>query len=208
VEDIVPRIEPLPIETMPEVRDIADATQARLGFIANSMRILSYRPGIARAFTELARAVNGADTTLDKPLRSMIAQVASRTAGCSYCMAHTAHSGLKAGISDEKEHALWEYETSPLFNAAERAALRVAQLAAMVPNQVSDADFAGLKKHFRDEQIVDIVAVISFYGFLNRWNDTMATELEASPLETGRRILTERGWSPGKHGPAGGSSAG
>lgn len=198
----MPRIEPLPIETMPEVRDIAEATQARLGFIANSIRILAHRPGIARAFTELAGAVNGADTTLDKKLRSMIAQIASRTAGCSYCMAHTAHSGLKAGIDDEKERALWEHETSPLFSAAERAALRVAQLAAMVPNQVSDADFAELKKHFRDEQIVDIVAVTALYGFLNRWNDTMATELEASPLATGRRLLAERGWSAGKHSPA------
>lgn len=81
-------------------------------------------------------------------------QIASRTAGCSYCMAHTAHSGIKAEVAEEKERALWEYETGPLFSAAERAALRVAQLAAMVPNQVNDADFAELKKHFRDEQIV------------------------------------------------------
>lgn len=198
----MPRLKPLPIETMPEVEDIASATQARLGFIANSMRILAHRPKIARAFTALAQAINGPDTTLDPRLRSMIAQVASRTAGCSYCMAHTAHSGLKAGISAEKERALWEYETSPLFTEAERAALRVAQCAAMVPNAVSDEDFAVLKTYYRDEQIVDIVAVVSLYGFLNRWNDTMATELESSPLETGRNILAERGWSAGKHAPA------
>ncbi len=198
----MPRLKPLPIEAMPELEDIAKATQARLGFVANSMRLLSHRPKIARAFTGLAQAINGPETTLDKPLRSMIAQVASRTAGCSYCMAHTAHSGEKAGVSDAKERALWEYETSPLFSEAERAALRVAQLAAMVPNQVSDADFDALKKHFRDEQIVDIVAIVSLYGFLNRWNDTMATELEASPLESGRKFLAERGWSAGKHAPS------
>jgi uncharacterized peroxidase-related enzyme len=197
----MPRLDPLPVETMPELEDIAAATKARLGFVANSMRILSHRPRIARAFTELAKAINGPDTTLPPQLRSMVAQVASRTAGCSYCMAHTAHSGMKAGISAEKERALWEYEASPLFSAAERAALRVAQLAAMVPNAVTDRDFAELKKYYRDEQIVDIVAVISLYGFLNRWNDTMATELESSPLKTGREILAERGWSAGKHAP-------
>lgn len=197
----MPRLDPLPIESMPGLDDIAAATQARLGFIANSMRILSYRPKIARAFTELAKAINGPDTTLDPQLRSMVAQVASRTAGCSYCMAHTAHSGMKVGISAEKERALWEYETSPLFTEAERAALRVAQLAAMVPNAVTDHDFANLKTYYRDEQIVDIVAVIALYGFLNRWNDTMATELESSPLETGRGVLAERGWSAGKHAP-------
>lgn len=198
----MPRLTPLSIETMPELADVAANTQARLGFIANSIRTLAYRPKIAHAFTALAQAINGPDTTLDRQLRSMIAQVASRTAGCGYCMAHTAHSGLKAGIAEEKERALWEYETSPLFTEAERAALRVAQLAAMVPNAVSDRDFAALKTHFRDEQIVDIVAVIALYGFLNRWNDTMATELESSPLETGRRLLAERGWAAGKHAPA------
>ena len=88
-----------------------------------------------------------------------------------------------------------------IFNpsAAERAALRVAQSAAQVPNAVTDQDFAELKRYYSDEQIVDIVAVIALFGFLNRFNDTMATELESSPLEAGRRFLAERGWTVGKH---------
>jgi len=48
-------------------------------------------------------------------------------------------------------------------------------------------------------QIVDIIAVISLFGFLNRFNDTMATELEAAPIEAGKRYLRERGWTVGKH---------
>jgi alkylhydroperoxidase family enzyme len=78
----------------------------------------------------------------------------------------------------------------PLFSDSERAALRVAQGAAQVPNAVTDADFAELKGHYTDAQIVDI-AVISLFGFLNRFDDTMATELEASPLETGGRFLAK-----------------
>ena len=46
---------------------------------------------------------------------------------------------------------------------------------------------------------MDIVAVISLFGFLNRFNDTMATELEASPIEAGNRFLAKKGWSVGKH---------
>jgi hypothetical protein len=87
-------------------------------------------------------------------------------------MAHTAHTAERVGIAAEKENALWEFERSPLFSEAERAALRVAQCAAQVPNAVTDADFAELKKHYTDAQIVDIVAVISLFGFLNRFNDT------------------------------------
>ena len=68
-----------------------------------------------------------------------------------------------------------------------------------MPNAVTDADFAELKKHYTDAQIVDIVAVISLFGFLNRFNDTIATELEASPIEAGKRFLAKKGWSVGKH---------
>ena len=64
---------------------------------------------------------------------------------------------------------------------------------------MTDADFVELKKHYSEAQIVDIVAVIALFGFLNRFNDTMATELESSPIEAGKRYLTERGWSVGKH---------
>jgi alkylhydroperoxidase family enzyme len=126
----------------------------------------------------------------------MVSQMASRAAGCGYCIAHTAE---RVGIAAEKENALWEFETSPLFSAAERAALRVAQGAAQVPNTVTDADFAELKKHYSETQILDIVAVIALFGFLNRFNDTMATELETSPIEAGKRYLAERGWTVGKH---------
>jgi hypothetical protein len=41
--------------------------------------------------------------------------------------------------------------------------------------------------------------VIALFGFLNRFNDTMATELESSPLDTRKRFLAEKGWKVGKH---------
>jgi len=128
--------------------------------------------------------------------------MASRAAGCGYCMAHTAHSAERSGVSAEKEEALWDYETSPLYSKAERAALQVARGAAQVPNAVTDDDFAELRRHFSDAQVVEIVAVIALYGFYNRFNDTMATQLERSPLEAGNRYLAERGWSAGKHAAA------
>jgi hypothetical protein len=46
------------------------------------------------------------------------------------------------------------------------------------------------------------VAVIALFGFLNRFNDTMATELESSPIAAGTRFLAEHGWSVGKHAPS------
>jgi uncharacterized peroxidase-related enzyme len=189
----MPRIDPLSRGTLHELDDILKASETRMGFLPNSQLIMARRPEILRAFAQLGAAINGPGSTIDPQLRNLVSQMASRAAGCGYCMAHTAHTAEHVGVAAEKENALWEYETSPLFSAAERAALRVAQGAAQVPNAVTDEDFTELKKHYTDTQILDIVAVIALFGFLNRFNDTMATELESSPIEAGKRYLVERG---------------
>jgi hypothetical protein len=124
-----------------------------MGFLPNSQLIMARRPEILRAFAQLGAAINGPSSTIDPQLRNMVSQMTSRAAGCGYCMAHTAHTAERVGIAAEKENALWEFETSPLFSAAERAALRVAQGAAQVPNAVTDEDFAELKKHYTEAHL-------------------------------------------------------
>ena len=95
--------------------------------------------------------------------------------------------------------AVWAYETSPLFSDAERAALSFAQCAAMVPNSVTDEHFAELRKHFSEVEIVEILSVVSIFGYFNRWNDSMATELEAGPKAAAEKHLKGMGWSIGRH---------
>ena len=51
------------------------------------------------------------------------------------------------------------------------------------PNAVTDADFEDLKQHFSDREAVEIVSVIALFGFLNRWSDTMGSQLEPLPQE-------------------------
>lgn len=116
-----------------------------------------------------------------------------------YCTAHTANGSGRSGVADAKIAAIWAFETSDLFSEAERAASRFAQAAAAVPNMATDADFADLRKHFTDYQVVEIVSVISMFGFLNRWNDTLATELEEKPAAFADRTIREQGWDAGKH---------
>ena len=82
------------------------------------------------------------------------------------------------GVDSEKIAAVFEFETSPLLNDAQRAVLRVAWHGALRPNAVMGEDFEVLKSHFSDREIV---AVFSLYGFLNRWEGTLNTELEPPP---------------------------
>jgi uncharacterized peroxidase-related enzyme len=194
-----PRLAPLPPETTPELAEAFDAARKRMGFIPNSMLIMQRRPKMVKAYTQLAAAILGPDGAVPLPFKRLIAHVASRSAGCMYCMAHTAEGAAKLGIEDRKLEAVWNYQTSPLFTPAERAALDVAVAAGCVPNAVTEDMFLELRKHWSEEEIVEIVGVIAIFGFLNRWNDTLATPLEDEPAHFGETHLASQGWDIGKH---------
>ncbi len=172
----------------------------RLGFVPNSQRVMARKPELLEGFVALSKAVNSqTERSVPASLKYMIANAASLAAGCMYCAAHTGGGTSRAGVEDAKIAAIWDFEKSDLFSEAERSALRFAQAAASVPNMVGDADFEDLREHYTDYQIVEIVGVISLFGFLNRWNDTMATTLEPEPIEFAERTIRSRGWDGGKH---------
>jgi len=194
-----PRLTPLPDDHTPALAEHFAKAKATNGFVPNSQLVMQRRPKIVTAFAGLSAAIWAPDNLVDRGFKRLVAHVASRAAGCQYCMAHAASGALKLGIEEERLAAIWDYERSPLFSEAERAALDVAVAAAQVPNGVTDEMFARLREHWSDDEIVEIVAVIALFGFLNRWNDTMATPLEDEAAEVGEKFLAGHGWSVGKH---------
>ena len=195
----MPLVEPLPADADESVRKLSEFFGGPLGFTPNSVLTMQRRPEIARAFIELNIAVTE-PVHIDNQLKRMIGYMASFAAGCRYCQAHLALGASRFGASDEKVAALWQYRTSPLFSDAERAALDFALAAASVPNGVTEEIASELKKHYSDDAIVEILAEVALMGFLNRWNDSMGTVLEAQPAELGETLLQTSGWSSGKHG--------
>ena len=194
-------LEPLPWEANPQFRDRFQHYQQTRGFVPNSILTMSRRPAIAEAFMALNQAVLYEGSVAEE-LKMLVSLVTSQASGCRYCQAHMANLSSRYRASDEKIRAVWEFETSPLFSPAERAALTLAYHAALMPNEASAADFYELRRHFDDGQIVEIVATIALFGYLNRWNDTMATTLEAPAIAVASRAIAAAGWSPGKHARA------
>ena len=194
------RIDPLRLDELPdEAKPILEYSNALMGFVANDVLTMARWPALLSAMQPLVGVIYGPGE-LDDGLKRLVALMVSSASGCRYCQAHTAHGSSAApGIADEKIAAVWEFETSPLFDEAERAALRVAMGAGQVPNGVTDAQFAALREHFSDRQIMELVGVICLFGFLNRWNDTLATELESVPSDFAAATLPEDHWAPGKH---------
>jgi len=195
----VTRIAQIDRSSVADLEPVFTMTERAMGFVPNSMLTMAHWPQLLQTFGAFAGTVLGPGGEVDAGLKQLIAFVISNASGCRYCQAHTSHTAERRGVDSAKIDAAFEFETSELFSAAERSALRVASRAGMVPNAVEDGDMAQLAAHFTPRQIVEIVAVISLFGYLNRWNDTMATTLEASPREFGATHLASHGWATGKH---------
>lgn len=192
-------MQPLPPETTPELADDFQIFVEILGFVPNSLLTMQRSPAMVKGFGELTKAVMNPDGGVDLGFMRMLAHFCSRAAGCQYCEAHSLVAAKIHGIPQDKIDALWDYQTSDLYSEAERVALDFALAAGSVPNNVDQALMDRMKEHWSEKQIVHILGAISLYGFLNRWNDSMATDLEESPKAMGERVLASGGWDGGKH---------
>ncbi|XUU61178.1 carboxymuconolactone decarboxylase family protein [Erythrobacter sp. HA6-11] len=176
----------------------AEFARQLMGYVPNSVLTMAHWPELLTAFRGLVSVIYG-ESRLDNGFKRLIGHAASLAAGCRYCQAHTAHGAEGLGVSEAKLSALYDFEASAEFTEAERAALALAFAAGATPNAAEDAHFERLSKHYSHAEQVEIMAVISMFGFLNRWNDTLATSLEAEPLEYAETMLTGHGWEAGRH---------
>ena len=192
-------LEPLSANSSPELAEDFAIFERILGFVPNSLLTMQRRPGMVKGFGELTKAVMDPEGAVDLGFMRLIAHFASRAAGCQYCQAHSLIAAEIHGVSQEKLDAIWDYQASPLYSEAERAALDYALAAGSVPNAVNAELVGRIKKHWTEDQIVQILGAVCLYGFLNRWNDSMATDLEEAPRRMGERVLAKGGWTGGKH---------
>jgi uncharacterized peroxidase-related enzyme len=180
------RVEPLARDELGEFEPLFAKIEGEFGFLPNSVLTFARHPAVLRALGDLNAAVFSG--SVDAGLKRLVAYVSSNASGCRYCQAHTASfAEERLGVDADRVKAAFAFEDSPLFSDAERAALRVAWGAGLSPNAVSDELFEDLRRHYTDDECVEIVSVIALYGFMNRWNDTIQTTLEQSPLEWARR---------------------
>jgi alkylhydroperoxidase family enzyme len=103
-------------------------------------------------------------------------------------------------VRDAKLADVWTYASSPHYSQRERLALDFVLAASSQPNAVTDEQFVELRAHWSEGEIVEILGVVAMFAFLNRWSDTMATPLEARPVEVAQQALGAQGWGVGKHG--------
>lgn len=195
----MPLVTPLAPDENEEVAELARFFNETLGFCPNSVLTMQRRPAIAKAFINLNMAVMANDGRVTAEQKRLIGYITSANTGCRYCEAHTILAAERYGGSDERLADIWNFRESTLFTAAEKAAFEFALAASSVPNAVDTEISNELHKFWDDGEIVEILGVISLFGYLNRWNDSMATPMESGAVDAGERLLQKSNWSQSKH---------
>ncbi|WP_338409340.1 carboxymuconolactone decarboxylase family protein [uncultured Flavobacterium sp.] len=195
----MPLVTPLSPDHDKKTKELAAFFNETLGFCPNSVLTMQHRPAISKAFINLNMAVMENNGRVTSALKRMIGWVSSNAAGCRYCQAHTIRAAERYGADQEQLDHIWEYNTHPAFSDAERVALDFALAASVIPNAVDENIKTKLYNHWNEGEIVEMLGVISLFGYLNRWNDSMGTTVEEGAVESAKKYLTKTGWKKGKH---------
>ena len=195
----MPLVNPLPADHDEETKKLAEFFNETLGFCPNSVLTMQHRPAISTAFINLNMAVMQNQGRVTSALKRMIGWVTSNAAGCRYCQAHTIRAAERYGAEQEQLDNIWEYKTHSAFSDAEKVALDFALAATLIPNAVDSKIKEALYKYWNEGEIVEMLGVISLFGYLNRWNDSMGTTVETDAIESAEKYLGKHNWEVGKH---------
>jgi len=182
-----------------DFQDLVKFFNETLGFCPNSVKTMYHRPSIAYAFIALNKAVMENKGNVTSSFKRLIGYISSYAAGCRYCQAHTIRAAERYGAEAEKMNNIWEFRTHNAFSEAEKAALEFTLASSTIPNSVDDRIAENMRLYWNDGEIVEILGVIALFGYLNRWNDSMGTELEKEAIASGEKYLKQKDWTAGKH---------
>lgn len=191
-----PLVKPLKSEDK-ELNKLIKFYNETLGFCPNSIKTMYFRPTIAYAFINLNKAVMENKGNVTSKLKRLIGYVSSTVSGCKYCQAHTIRAAERYGANRNQLLEVWDFRGSKNFLPKEKIALELAIASSSIPNRVDKKLIDKVKKYWKDGDIVEILGVISLFGFLNRWNDSMGTPIEDGALKSGKEHI--KNWHPEKH---------
>jgi len=156
----------------PEVREVYDG--ALRGKPVSFHKLIAHRPEVLKTMVPFYASVG---RSLDRRTYELVYLRVSLINECGYCSQHHLAGSKRAGVSPEEWSKLRAGDYSG-FSDKEQAALRVAEKLTVKPRDVGDADVAALRKHFSDDQIVDLYLLVGLANLTNRFTDPLGADLE------------------------------
>lgn len=142
----------------------------RYGRELEPARLWARTPRVFAALSLLYGALDRKRSPITSALRSLITVRVSQINWCAFCVDINSATGLKRGVSEAQLEALAEFEASPLFGERDKAALAYAESMTRSDRGVDDDAMRRLKRHFDDDGIVELTALIAFQNMSSKFN--------------------------------------
>ncbi|MDD9267159.1 carboxymuconolactone decarboxylase family protein [Paenibacillus sp. GCM10023248] len=121
---------------------------------------------------------------LDPKLVELIKIRASQINGCAYCLDMHTKDARAAGETEQRIYLLTAWREAPFYTESERAALALTEAVTRISDAgVPEELFEKVRRHFDEEQYVDLIMAINA---INCWN----------------RIAISTGMLPGDYQPS------
>jgi 4-carboxymuconolactone decarboxylase len=133
------------------------------------VELYAHVPGLLRAYGRLEQATAKLHR-VSRRIRALAELKAATLTHCEYCIDLGSQISRRWGLSDEELLALPSYRTSALFSDLDKLVLDYAVGISRTPVEVSDALFAGLRKHFDEAQLVELTHLIALENLRGRFN--------------------------------------
>lgn len=123
-------------------------------------------PGAYKAVLGVEAYIRGCG--LEPALIELVKMRASQINGCAFCLDMHSHDARQRGETEQRLYLLDAWREVPFYSPRERAALAWTEaLTRIAETHAPDADYAELRKHFSEQEVVDLTTLI---GLINLWN--------------------------------------
>jgi 4-carboxymuconolactone decarboxylase len=138
-------------------------------------RVLANNPVMLRSYAQLAKTLRY-DAQTPRALRELVILRIAQLCGSEYEWQHHRRMAADAGVTDEQVAALGEAATSPFFDEAQRAAIRLAEEQHEL--RVTDDTMAAVRAAVGDAATVELSLMAGLYEAVARMLQAFAVEVE------------------------------
>jgi uncharacterized peroxidase-related enzyme len=171
-------------EISEEMNLLFDQIYAERGNVPNMFRVMAHRPEIFSTMQAHFAAVLNTGN-VPKRLKELIIVRTSQLNQTPYCLASHTRLAKNLGWSDDQLAHLADWPRREDFSPAEKAALRLAETVTRDAHALTDQQFAELRSHYSEGEIVELLCSIGLFNYFNRFNDALQMQ-PTQPGEGGR----------------------
>jgi len=148
----------------------------RYGEVLEPARLWGRTPRVFAALAMLYGALDRGSSLIEPALRSLVTVRVSQINWCAFCVDINSATVLKRGVEREKLAELSRFESSPRFTEREKAALAYAEAVTWSDRQPEQAHIERLRRHFDDDAIIELTALIAFQNLSSKFNAALGVE--------------------------------